>query len=126
MRSTRSSRKSTPPHLFGSRVPGAEFVRRDSLYRADHREPVATRLFCRTHVVDSERMYDGVHRMVCHLRDAVASLEPAQLDGSEAARLLELFTTAERVCAAGRTLLARRVEQTNIWQREGYRTAAGG
>jgi hypothetical protein len=69
-------------------------------------------------------MYDRVERIVGRLRDAAASLDPARLDGSEAARLLELFATVERVGAAARTLLARRVEESKVWQREGHRTAA--
>jgi hypothetical protein len=69
-------------------------------------------------------MYESVERIAGELRDAVASLQPSSLDGASAARLMELFTRAERLCAAARTLLAGRVEESKVWQREGHRTAA--
>lgn len=69
-------------------------------------------------------MFPKIELAIEELSDAASSFEPARLDGNEAARLLQLFTKVERVCAAVRTLLARRVGETRVWQRDGHRTAA--
>ena len=69
-------------------------------------------------------MFERLDAALETLRDAVSHLGKEHLSGVEAARLVDLFTAGERMCAAGRTLAARRVEETNIWQREGHRTAA--
>jgi hypothetical protein len=58
------------------------------------------------------------------LRGYVHELEPGCLSGEQAVRALELMCEVERMAAAGRTLLARRVEQSNVWVRSGHRTAA--
>ncbi|MCA1690751.1 MAG: DUF222 domain-containing protein, partial [Actinobacteria bacterium] len=67
---------------------------------------------------------DDVAAVVAGMRRSVAALEPGCLTGEQAARLLDLFAEAERLAVAGRTLVARRVEETNLWRREGTRSAA--
>jgi len=58
------------------------------------------------------------------LRKALDELEPRCFDGDGAARLLKLFAEAERLAAAGKAMMARRVEETNAWRRDGARSAA--
>jgi len=58
------------------------------------------------------------------LRRALSSLEPRTFRADDAARLLKLFAEAERLAAAGKALMARRVEETNLWKRDGHRSAA--
>jgi hypothetical protein len=57
-------------------------------------------------------------------RRIVSSLEPGCFRGEDALRLLEIFTDIERVGTAGRTLMARRVEESNVWRAFGDRSAA--
>ena len=54
----------------------------------------------------------------------VARFEPDTVHGSDAARLVELVAEGERLCTAGRTLAARRVEEANAWRQTGHRSAA--
>jgi Domain of unknown function (DUF222) len=57
--------------------------------------------------------------------EAVArELDPLRFDGHCAAELLETFARGERLCAAAKSLLARRVEQTKVWREGGHRSAA--
>ncbi len=58
------------------------------------------------------------------LRSTVAALEPERLSGPDAAKLLELFAEIEKLAVAGRLLAARRVESSNVWRRQGHRSAA--
>ncbi|MGI9032460.1 MAG: DUF222 domain-containing protein [Acidimicrobiales bacterium] len=58
------------------------------------------------------------------LRRALGALEPRTFGGDDAARLLRLFAEAERLAGAGKALMARRVEETNTWRRDGHRSAA--
>ncbi|MFN2504867.1 MAG: hypothetical protein ABR540_11700, partial [Acidimicrobiales bacterium] len=67
---------------------------------------------------------DDVAAAVAGMRRSVAALEPGCLTGEQAARLLDLFAEAERLAVAGRTLVTRRIEETNLWRREGNRSAA--
>ncbi len=67
---------------------------------------------------------DRLSAAVTELRSQVEALEPECLHGSSATSLLKLFVEAERVASAGRCLVSRRVEETNSWQSEGYRSAA--
>lgn len=46
------------------------------------------------------------------------------MSGEQAAKVLERVAAVERLAAVARTLLARRVEETNQWRREGHRSAA--
>jgi hypothetical protein len=58
------------------------------------------------------------------LESIVSAFEPALVDSAQAARLVETFTKGERLCSAGRALAARRVQITNAWKAEGFRSAA--
>jgi hypothetical protein len=69
-------------------------------------------------------MFPVVLAAVKLLRREVASLEPRTFRSDDAARLLKLFAEAERLAAAGKALMARRVEETNLWRRDGHRSAA--
>jgi len=69
-------------------------------------------------------MFPKVAKAVDSLREAVATLEPRTFRGDDAAQLLKLFAEAERLVAAGKAMMARRVEETNVWQRDGHRSAA--
>jgi hypothetical protein len=69
-------------------------------------------------------MLQAVLDALTALRKAAAAIDNSRLTGSQAARLVSLFTEGERICASARTRAVRRVEATNIWQRDGHRTAA--
>jgi hypothetical protein len=47
------------------------------------------------------------------------------IEGRDAAALLELASEGERVCAAMKALMARRVDETGVWRKGGHRSAAG-
>jgi hypothetical protein len=63
-------------------------------------------------------------RAVQALERVSRDLEPGVLDGRDAARLLEVVARGERLCAAMKARLARRVDETKIWRAEGHRSAA--
>lgn len=69
-------------------------------------------------------MIDRVSRAVESLRDLVSRLDVGVLSSSEAAQLVEAFSEAERLCAAGRTLAAGRVQNSSTWSDAGFRTPA--
>jgi hypothetical protein len=52
------------------------------------------------------------------------NLEPRLLDGPAAARELRRVARMEAICASVKTRLARRMEETNAWQRGGHKSAA--
>src|SRR4029079_10002121 len=58
------------------------------------------------------------------MRAFVAELEPGCFSGDDALALLGDFTEAERVAAAGRIAMAKRVEESNVWRASGERSAA--
>src|SRR4026209_2110815 len=62
--------------------------------------------------------------VVATMRTFVAELEPGCFSGDDALALLGDFTEAERIAAAGRTAMAKRVEESNVWRASGERTAA--
>ncbi len=70
-------------------------------------------------------MFPPVSSVVDGLRQALASLEPGIFRADDAAHLVQLFAEAECLAAAGKALMARRVEETNLWRRDGHRSAAG-
>src|SRR5438552_2220271 len=67
---------------------------------------------------------DELQATVATQRAILAALEPGCLSGPDALRLLEVITEGERVLAAGRTLVAKRVEESNVWRASGERSAA--
>jgi Domain of unknown function (DUF222) len=57
-------------------------------------------------------------------RRILRELEPGCLSGKDALALLAVLSDGERVLAAGRTRLAKRVEDSNVWRGSGERSAA--
>jgi Domain of unknown function (DUF222) len=58
------------------------------------------------------------------LRHQLARLAPADVTLSEAPAMWAAYDSIERCAAAGKTLLAERVEQSRMWAKEGDRSAA--
>ncbi len=69
-------------------------------------------------------MLGHIEGIVDSLGSALAELRPECLDGPGATRLVDVLAKAESMCAAGKAIVARRVEETNAWRREGFRSAA--
>lgn len=69
-------------------------------------------------------MYADLQRIASDLRQQVTSFEPERTSGPDAARLLEAFVAIEKLAAAGKLLAARRVESSNVWRKDGHRSAA--
>jgi hypothetical protein len=69
-------------------------------------------------------MYSNLQRIASKLRQEVSGFEPERISGPDAARLLEAFATIEKLAAAGKLLAARRVESSNVWRKDGHRSAA--
>jgi hypothetical protein len=51
-------------------------------------------------------------------------LNPGALDAQRAVALFDEATRAQRLCAAIKSRLARRVEETRVWRDSGHRSAA--
>ena len=51
-------------------------------------------------------------------------VEPRLLSGANAARQLRQVARMEAICASVKTRLARRVEESNVWQQGGHKTPA--
>jgi hypothetical protein len=69
-------------------------------------------------------MFDRIERALAELKAVVAELEPTRLQTTDAARMVELFAQGERICTAGRVLVAVRAEESGAWRAEGYSSAA--
>ena len=69
-------------------------------------------------------MYSNLQRIASKLRQEVGEFEPERVSGPDAARLLEAFAAIEKLATAGKLLAARRVESSNVWRRDGHRSAA--
>ena len=69
-------------------------------------------------------MFEEARSAVDALKAVVRGLDPLCLDGPGAAALFEVATEGERVCGAMKALLARRVDETKVWQAGGHRSAA--
>ena len=69
-------------------------------------------------------MFAQTSRAVETLEMESRDLEPGVLDGRDAARLLEVVARGERLCAAMKARLARRVDETRVWRNGGHRSAA--
>jgi 5-methylcytosine-specific restriction endonuclease McrA len=54
----------------------------------------------------------------------LAELDPDRITGSDAAKLLGAFAEIEKLAAGGKLLSARRVESSNVWRKQGHRSAA--
>ena len=58
------------------------------------------------------------------MRAAVAAIDPDEVPATEAVRVFEGLDRIVRSASAGRTLLARRVDDAQVWKRRGHRSAA--
>ena len=58
------------------------------------------------------------------IRALVSGLETECLSGRDAASLVEVFSSLEHVCGAGKAICARRVSQTGYFERLGHKDAA--
>jgi hypothetical protein len=72
----------------------------------------------------NEAEFPDLQPILKELRRAVNQLEPRSLSAAEAQTLVKLFAEGERLCAAGKTLAARRVERSGAWREGGHRSAA--
>jgi Domain of unknown function (DUF222) len=69
-------------------------------------------------------VFAEVRSAVETLKATARDLDPACIDGHDAAALFEVVSEGERVCAAMKALLARRVDETKVWRDGGHRSAA--
>jgi hypothetical protein len=69
-------------------------------------------------------VFERVRCAVDALKATARALDPLCVDGPDAAALFELVSEGERVCAAMKALMARRVDQTGMWRKDGHRSAA--
>jgi hypothetical protein len=65
-----------------------------------------------------------LERVADQLRKGLADYDRERLNGADAARMLAGFAEIEKLAAGGKLLSARRVESSNVWRREGHRSAA--
>lgn len=69
-------------------------------------------------------MFEDVRSAVDTLKTVARDLDPLLVDGAGAAALFEVVSEGERVCAAMKALLARRIDETKMWRKGGHRDAA--
>ena len=69
-------------------------------------------------------MLHSLRKTVASLRDSIASFDPDRVPSDDVGELVELFSDLERLAIAGRTLIARRVERSNVWCNQGFNTPA--
>ena len=69
-------------------------------------------------------MFD-THAVAAQLEGVLAELDPAALDGDSAVELSDAFDRIERLAAAGKALVAGRVDETGAWRKTGARDAIG-
>ena len=63
-----------------------------------------------------EGLGSRLDRAVALLRQVSGDLHPELLSGDDAVSLYVSFTSAERLVVAGKSLLARRIEETSVWR----------
>ena len=68
-------------------------------------------------------MFEQLHSAIDTLEAVVRDLEPGLVDGAGATRLVELFVRGEHMCAAGKALATKRVEETGAHRAWGHRSA---
>jgi 5-methylcytosine-specific restriction endonuclease McrA len=68
-------------------------------------------------------MFEQLRSAIDTLEAVVRDLEPGVVDGDGATRLVELFVRGEHVCAAGKALATKRVEDTGAHRARGHRSA---
>ena len=69
-------------------------------------------------------MLEEVRSSVDALEEVARELDPLPFEAHDAADLLATFVRGERICAAAKSLLARRIEETKVWRESGHRSAA--
>jgi hypothetical protein len=69
-------------------------------------------------------MLQTLRKTVASVRDSIASFDPDRIPNDDVGELVELFSELERLAIAGRTLIARRVERSNVWCNQGFNTPA--
>jgi hypothetical protein len=69
-------------------------------------------------------VFDDVRGAIDSLERMARGLDADCLDGSDAAELVAVATRGERICAALKTVGARRVEKAGTWKASGQRSAA--
>jgi hypothetical protein len=69
-------------------------------------------------------VFERVRNAVDALKATACGFDPLCVEGRDAAELLAVVSEGERVCAAMKSLLARRVEETKVWREGGHRSAA--
>jgi len=69
-------------------------------------------------------VFERVRCAVDALKGAARAVDPLCVDGPDAAALFELVSEGERVCGAMKALMARRVDETGVWRKDGHRSAA--
>jgi hypothetical protein len=69
-------------------------------------------------------VFERVRSAVDDLKATARAIDPLCVDGRDAAALFEIVSEGERVCAAMKALMGRRVEQTGAWRKDGHRSAA--
>lgn len=69
-------------------------------------------------------MFDSVDQALSLLEQALRRLEPEELDPCYSKRLFEKFVRIERMGAAGKALVSRRVADSGVWHRTGFRSPA--
>jgi hypothetical protein len=71
-----------------------------------------------------EHMFANLKKALDLLERAVQELDPDALDPKFAVRLVEQFSTMEKLAAAGKALASRRVAATGAWREKGDKSAA--
>jgi Domain of unknown function (DUF222)/HNH endonuclease len=69
-------------------------------------------------------VFERVRCAVDALKATGRAFDPLCVDGPDAAAFFEVVSEGERVCAAMKALLARRVAETGVWRKDGHRSAA--
>lgn len=69
-------------------------------------------------------MFDRLRSAITTLERCARELQVECLDGTDAATLVDMIGRGERVCAAMKALLAKRVAETGVWREGGHRSAS--
>jgi hypothetical protein len=69
-------------------------------------------------------MFERLEKAKDALQEAVQNLDSEVLEPSQARNLVEVFSTIERLAAAGKGLAARRVASSGLWRETGERSPA--
>jgi Domain of unknown function (DUF222)/HNH endonuclease len=69
-------------------------------------------------------VFERVRNAVDALKATARGFDPLCVAGRDAADLLAVVSEGERVCGAMKALLARRVDETGAWRKDGHRSAA--